>query len=437
MTGKIFVFFLISFQHGVTLKLPINKEAPEESAGKGKTPEKPALQEAVLPGVSDAFDSSLQVAHSKQGDFNADGNTDAQTVGAKHERQYTKKDMEMKDLWMQTHKKTTAPEPGLSAWLMFAVLMAGGVIGEVMVLKSWDKEIAAKDACVILLFWTVAAAIFCVAIDSMGQSVYDWVDGFLLEVMLSVDNLFIFLLIMESFHVPTQARNRILLVSVMYCFACRFAMFQVLALLAQWTGIITQVLGVFIAYCAYKVIMIEDEDDEDIAANPAVVFLSKFIPVTTQTDGHGSFFIDGKATAAFISLLTLIIFDSLFAVDSVSAKTAMIQNTYVNFSSSGFAMVMLRAAYFLLESATSMCKYLKYGIGIVLFLIAFVAIFPGLLPIENWQYCAILVSIIAINMAASLILDPPESTKGEEPSKQRLSCMAKDVKALEAQSPKA
>lgn len=421
MTGKIFVFLLISFQHGVTLKLPINKEAPEESAGKGTTPEKPTLQEAVLPGVSD-------VARAKQGDFNADGNTDAQTVAIKLGNQKNKKAVEN-----QVHKKTTAPEPGLSAWFMFAVLMAGGVAGEVMVLKSWDKEIAAKDACLILLFWTVAAAIFCVAIDSMGQSVIDWLDGFLLEVMLSVDNLFIFLLIMESFRVPTQARNRILLISVMYCFACRLAMFEVLAVLTKYTGIITQVLGVFIAYCAYKVIMLEDEDDEDIASNPAVVFLSKFIPVTTQTDSCGSFFIDGKATAAFISLLTLIIFDSLFAVDSVSAKTAMIQNTYVNFSSSGFAMVMLRAAYFLLESATSMCKYLKYGIGIVLFLIAFVAIFPGLLPIENWQYCVILVSIIAINMAASLILDPPASTKDEDQSKQRLSCMAKDAKALEAQ----
>lgn len=212
-------------------------------------------------------------------------------------------------------------------------------------------------------------------------------------------------------------------------------MFEALALLEKWANVVTQILGVFIAYCAYKVVMLEDDEDEDFAANPLVVFLSNLFPVTTESDERGSFLIDGKGTASLIALFTLVVFDSLFAVDSVSAKTAMISNTFLNFSSSGFAMVMLRASYFLLECAVDMFKYLKYGVGLILFLIAFVAIFPDLLPIENWQYCLVLLSIIIINMAASLILDPPnngtEDTRNEEAASSsnassRLSWMSKE-----------
>merc|ERR1719316_1274075 len=121
--------------------------------------------------------------------------------------------------------------------------------------------------------------------------------------------------------------------------------------------------------------MLDDDEDEDFANSPAVTFLASLFPVTTQVDERGSFFIDGKATASFLGLLALIIFDSIFAVDSVSAKSALIQSTYINFTSSGFAMVMLRAAYFVLDNAVDAFKYMKYGIGIILFIFAFMAIF--------------------------------------------------------------
>merc|ERR1719281_1653836 len=134
------------------------------------------------------------------------------------------------------------------------------------------------------------AGLFCGFLQSQHNHVYTWIDGWLLEIMLSFDNLFVFVLIMDAFRIPSAARNRILLLSVLYCFGCRLAMFEAVALLKSFATIVTQVLGVFIAYCAYKVMMLDEDEDEDFANSPAITFLSSLLPVTTQVDERASFF---------------------------------------------------------------------------------------------------------------------------------------------------
>lgn len=309
-------------------------------------------------------------------------------------------------------------EETVLGWGIFIVFMLTGIALEVAALKTWEADVDVCSACLALLWWAAVSAVFCWYLSAQGEAnhIYTWIDGWLLEVMLSFDNLFVFVLIMQTCRIPSLARNRILLTTVIYCFACRLLMFEALALLksSQTVKIVTQVLGVFIAYCAFKIIAFEEDDNEDFQSNPAVVFLSGLLPVTTERDERGSFFIDGKATSSTIAMLTLIIFDTIFAVDSVSAKSVMIKSTYLNFTSSGFAMIMLRAAYFLLDCAIDMFKCLKYGVGVILFIIAFMAIFPDLLPITNFQYCCILVGIILLTMAVSVIID---SNAGEEHEK--------------------
>eukprot|EP00746_Dinoflagellata_sp_MGD_P073790 gnl/MRDRNA2_/MRDRNA2_29893_c0_seq1.p1 gnl/MRDRNA2_/MRDRNA2_29893_c0~~gnl/MRDRNA2_/MRDRNA2_29893_c0_seq1.p1 ORF type:complete len:426 (+),score=89.08 gnl/MRDRNA2_/MRDRNA2_29893_c0_seq1:99-1376(+) len=320
---------------------------------------------------------------------------------------------------------------GFLGWATFVGVITFGVLAEIFGLKTWEGEVDVKTACTALAWWMLVAAFFCGFLSYQNSHVYTWIDGYILEVMLSFDNLFVFVLIMDSFRIPSVARNRILLLSVIYCFACRLAMFEAIAALKSFATIVTQVLGVFIAYCAYKVMMMDDDEDEDFANSPAIQFLSSFFPVTTQVDDRGSFFIDNKATASFLGLIALIVFDTIFAVDSVSAKSALIESTFINFTSSGFAMVMLRAAYFLLDNAVDMFSYLKYGIGIILFIIAFMAIFPGLVPISNFQYCLLLMGILGISITVSVMVPPSEE---EEDEKDETGSVANRLRLSESSS---
>merc|ERR1719456_2058651 len=131
---------------------------------------------------------------------------------------------------------------------------------------------------VVLGSWVGFSILFLVYVAAGWgfEGVSTWLDGYLLEMMLSVDNLFVFVLIMGSFSVPPKARSKVLMVGVLAALLLRIVMFGAIWFLVGWADIITKVLGAFIIYCAYKVVMLDDDDDEEITENPAVQFLTYY-----------------------------------------------------------------------------------------------------------------------------------------------------------------
>lgn len=307
---------------------------------------------------------------------------------------------------------------GSAKWSSFVAIFVIGTLIEMLALKTWNANMSMRSAFACIFLWVGISVAFCAFLNSeFGlDGVFIWADGYLLEVMLSFDNLFLFVLIMEAFQVCTVARNRILLLSVFYSMGVRLGMFFSVAALRSVAPVLTPILGIFIGYCGYKIIMLDDDDDEDVTQNSMVVFLSKHIPVTTEMDEHASCFIDGKATPSFFAVLSLIFFDTVFAADSVTAKSAVITSIFMNFTSSAFAMITLRAAYFVLDNLVSMFNNLKYGVGGILFMIAFMAVFPDLLPISNLQYMAIVLGSLVASVVYSVVVDKFQTSREEDQS---------------------
>merc|ERR1719262_681373 len=132
--------------------------------------------------------------------------------------------------------------------------------------------------------------------------------------------------------------------------------------------------------------------------------LSTYVPMTTDRDESGSFFIKGKATPIFLAAGAMIFLDVVFAVDSVSAKTALISDQYLSYTSTGFAMFALRATYYLLDAAKDMFEHLKYGISAILALIGVKTMFPDLFFISDLQYLFLLTLIMGSCMASSVYM---------------------------------
>merc|ERR1719231_1903168 len=199
------------------------------------------------------------------------------------------------------------------------------------------------------------------------------------------------------------------MIGVLAALFLRIVMFGAIWLLVGCADIISKVLGAFIVYCAYKVVMLDEDDDEEITDNAAVRFLSTYLPMTEERDENGSFFIDGKATSVFLAAGAMIFLDVIFAVDSVSAKTALISSQYLSYTSTGFAMFALRATYYLLDAAKDMFEHLKYGIGAILALIGVKTMLPDMFFISDLQYLFLLIVIMASCIISSVVAKSREA----------------------------
>lgn len=291
-------------------------------------------------------------------------------------------------------------------WLAFTAVICVGMFVDLYVLQSHRNVLTMKKAAWILAGWGVVTMLFITWILlSFGRDgVVIWLDGYLLETMLSVDNLFVFVVVMKAFRVPNACRGKVLMIGVVAALVLRVVMFGTIALLIHWAHAIAKVLGGFIIYCAYKMVMMDDDDEDEVTDNACVNWMRAVLPLTEERDAEGSLFIGGKATPIFLAAGALIFLDVVFAVDSVSAKSALISDLYLNYTSTGFAMFALRAKYALLESAADMFEYLKYGIAAILGLIGLKTIFPEFLFVTDLQYLFLLGSILAVCIVLSVVM---------------------------------
>merc|ERR1719379_312510 len=304
-------------------------------------------------------------------------------------------------------------------WTAFPAFVAAGVLLEVFVLKTYEKDMSLTDSAKVLLFWmavTGAFSTFLYAMAGMGE-VWIFLDGYVLEIMMSCDNLFLFIMLFTSFHAPALARSKLLMIGVVGAIIARLGMFTAIEFLMGAAGIIVKILGIFIIYTAYKTVMFDDDDEEDFENNVVVKTLKKCMPLTGEIDATGSLFIDGKGTPMLLCAATLIFLDCLFAIDSVSAKSVMFHDLYLNITSTGIALFSLRAMYYMLQAMADMFGYLKYGIGLILLIIGLKVIFPSLVTISDGQYLCCIVVILAICVGISMAFPPPAEDDDAESAK--------------------
>lgn len=227
------------------------------------------------------------------------------------------------------------------------------------------KEAAAWSAAYIGLAILFGVGVWVFGGIQMGQ---EYFAGYVTEKALSVDNLFVFLLIMASFKVPSADQQKVLLFGIAFSLIARTAFIFVGAALINSFAWVFYLFGILLIVMAGKQLAPE-EDDADVADNPMIRLSRKLFHTTDKYDGDQLFTMrDGKKAMTPMLMVMIAIggTDILFALDSIPAIFGLTQNTFIVFTAVAFSLVGLRQLYFLIDGMLNRLIYLKYGLAVIL-----------------------------------------------------------------------
>lgn len=268
-------------------------------------------------------------------------------------------------------------------------------------------EVKVKEALWTSLFWIVLALIFNVIIYYWKgeQSAMEFLTGYLIEKSLSVDNLFVFILIFNYFGVAPKYHHKLLFWGVLGALVLRAIFILVgVALIAKFHFLI-YIMGAFLVYTGIKMAFSHDAEI-DPENNPLVKWAAKILPMK-RTSEEGKFFVreNGKlyATPLFLVLIMIESTDVVFAVDSIPAILAISKDPFIVYTSNVFALLGLRALYFALAGIIQLFHYLHYGLSLILAFIGVKLVLSDIYHIDM-KYALIAVGgILAISILASIL----------------------------------
>lgn len=345
----------------------------------------------------------------------------------------------------------------LHAWIIFTVVFAVLIVFDNLVLHQNPKALTITRAVCYTFFWIMCAFGFCTWVYyEYGESAaFMWTSGYMLEWMLSFDNLFVFHMIFSVYGTPDRLKHRPLYLGICGAVFFRLIFIFIGEYLMHAMYFMHFIFGAFLVYTGIKTITVDDEDD-DPSQNPFVLWLQTRVPFVSAYDERGSFFVkvpidergnpiltdtmtavsapgsdesrplaeedaprrygtvdftttsaraqrtQTRATMLFLVVCCLEISDLLFAVDSVSAIVAQVNDLFLAYTSAVFAMLGLRATFFIIDVLVKLFSLLKYGVGAVLVFIGIKLIISHFYHIPPAVVCAVLVTAIAGSMIASV-----------------------------------
>jgi tellurite resistance protein TerC len=247
------------------------------------------------------------------------------------------------------------------------------------------------------------------------RAALEFLAGYVMEYSLSVDNIFVFVVVLKYFRVPSQLQHRVLFFGILGALIFRGLFIAAGSILMRFQ-VVVLLFGVFLLYTGLRV-MFAPEKGVAPEENAVIRVFRRFVPVTAELHGRRFFVVSGRrlhATPLFVALLFLEMTDIVFAVDSVPAIFALTREPLIVFTSNVFAILGLRSMYFMLAGAIDKFHMLKYGLGLVLIFVGLKMVwlneaFHGHFPIE--VSLGIIVGVIGVSIALSLMFpkSPEES----------------------------
>ncbi|MEO7394513.1 MAG: TerC/Alx family metal homeostasis membrane protein [Chitinophagaceae bacterium] len=259
-------------------------------------------------------------------------------------------------------------------YLVFGIVLVIAIIFDLGLLSKQSKIISIRQAFIQTIFWVgLGLGFFLFIWFEDGQTIaLEYISAYLMEWGLSVDNIFVFILIFSFFQIPEKHINRVLLLGILLAIILRVIFITAGIALVERFSWILYVFGFFLVYTGIKMFLIDSEKEFDPESNIVYKFLKKIVPITPDNgNGKLSIIIQGKRhfTMLFVVLILLATTDIVFALDSIPAVFAITQTKTVIYTSNIFAVLGLRSLFFLLKGAVDKFKYLKEGIAIVLIFI--------------------------------------------------------------------
>lgn len=295
-------------------------------------------------------------------------------------------------------------------WVLFGVVVSVMLIIDLAVFHRKPHVMSLREALAWTLVWVSLAAVFGATVFATQGSLkgLEFVTGYIIEWSLSVDNLFVFLVIFSYFAVPQAFQHRVLFWGIMGAVIMRGIFIAAGVGLLAWFHWMIYVFGAFLVFTGIKILR-QGEAQVEPRRNPLLRLFARMMPIDPSYHGQ-HFFVrrEGRlvATALVPVLIVIETTDVLFAVDSVPAILAITRDPFIVYTSNVFAILGLRALFFLLAGIMGLFRYLKVGLCLVLMFVGIKMLISDLYKIPITVSLAVVVSILASTVLASLVLRP-------------------------------
>ncbi|NBR36917.1 MAG: TerC/Alx family metal homeostasis membrane protein [Chitinophagales bacterium] len=256
-------------------------------------------------------------------------------------------------------------------YLVFGLVLVLALSFDLGLMSKKDRSVSIRQALHQTFFWVSLALAFFVFvwIEKGQQLALEYLSAYLMEWSLSIDNIFVFILIFSAFSVKEKNYGRVLLIGILMAIVFRIIFITVGVALVDRFHWILYLFGVFLVYTGYSMFTAGEEEEFDPQQSKVYLFLKRFLPLAPH-DGGGRFMIkeNGRPvyTTLFVVVIMLAAIDLVFALDSIPAVMGISRDRLVIYTSNIFAVLGLRSLFFLLRGAVSRFDYLQQGIAIVL-----------------------------------------------------------------------
>jgi tellurite resistance protein TerC len=302
-------------------------------------------------------------------------------------------------------------------WILFHVVVATILALDLGLFQRKPHKLTLREATLWTAVWITSALAFNAAVWATRgtEAALEWLTAYLIEYSLSVDNLFVFLVIFAYFAVPDHLQPRVLLWGVLGAVVMRASLIAVGVTLVKLFHWVLYLFGALLVYTGWKLFR-HKEETVDPSQNPVLQAVRRRFPVT-ETYLGGKFFVrrEGRlwVTPLFLVLVVVESTDLMFAVDSIPAVLAITHNLFTAYTSNIFAILGLRALFFVLAGIMDMFRYLKYGLSLVLVFIGLKMLVADFYKIPIGLSLGVVAVILAVSVVASVLLPAPQEPSPE------------------------
>jgi tellurite resistance protein TerC len=291
------------------------------------------------------------------------------------------------------------------------------LVGDLLIVHRRPHAVSFREAAIESSIWIAIGVCFTgvVALSFGGDAAGEYITGYLIEKSLSIDNVFVWAVLFSYFAVPKEYQFRVLFWGIFGALVMRaIFIFAGVALLERFEWVL-YVFGAFLVVTAIRIAR-HQETEVHPERNPVLKLLQRVVPSTNEYDGQKMFTRrTGKrlATPLFIVLVLVETTDVVFAVDSVPAILAVSREPFIVFSSNAFAILGLRALYFLLAGMAGKFRYLNVGLGVILGFVGIKMMITEFWHAPTWLSLSVIALALAVSIFASLRADKRELAAGQ------------------------
>jgi tellurite resistance protein TerC len=306
----------------------------------------------------------------------------------------------------------------LAMWGFFIGLVVGTLMVDILRYMKKPHALSLREAAVWTGTWVGLAAMFGGAVFAMEGTTkgLEFITGYIVEWSLSVDNLFVFLMIFQYFAVPAMYQQRVLFWGIMGAIVLRGIFIATAVTLLSYFTWLVYVFGAFLIYVAIKLVRAGEVHVEP-QKNPVLRFFKRIIPVETSYESQ-NFFVRrrGKlmATALMPVMIVIATTDIMFAVDSIPAILAITRDPFIVYTSNIFALLGLRALFFVLAGVMGLFRYLQVGLCLVLMFIGVKMLISEFVHIPIGISLGVVASVLGGSVIASILFPAEEAPAPEK-----------------------